>query len=198
MKGEGGQRTIRLLRNQRGRSRRYEDVREDWRQGDSCTPFEAEREEDGELGIGKGQAMPSSYKKGQGRRIIYRAGNGRFRKTKPEELGIGGVCPNCNSIMVRIYEGDPEARFMDPAKYRNRCFTCDPATYGGVDDDVRVDYFRHSGQGVNEDSRCVRVTHVPTGIYVDSKEHVTRHENVVLAMKKLDEQIAELCQKEMK
>jgi hypothetical protein len=63
---------------------------------------------------------------------------------------------------------------------------CEPATF---DDDVRVDYFRHAGQGVNEDARCARVTHLPTGIYVDSQEDVTRRENLVLAMEKLDARI---------
>lgn len=140
--------------------------------------------------------MPRAYRKGK--RLIQRSGNGRFRKTRMEDIGLAGVCEKCNGILVRVYEGDLNATFLDPSKYRNRCFNCEPGTHGDVDDDIRIDYFRHAEQGVNEDSRCVRVTHVPTGIYVDSKEDVTRQENVVLAMKKLDERIAEFCKKEMK
>lgn len=44
------------------------------------------------------------------------------------DLGIGGVCENCNHLLLRHYDGDPREAFPDPRKFRNRCFTCEPLT----------------------------------------------------------------------
>lgn len=51
---------------------------------------------------------------------------GRFRKLTATDVGIGGVCPTCSSILIRVYDGDETQRPLNPARYRYRCFTCEP------------------------------------------------------------------------
>jgi hypothetical protein len=95
----------------------------------------------------------------------------------------------------KAYMDRLDAGAMEPCDHWSieQCF-CKGACgcHWKAEKDVRVEYFRHADQGVNELPRCARVTHIPTGIYVDSKEDVMRHENAALAMKKLDERIADL------
>ncbi len=69
--------------------------------------------------------MPGRY---PNKRAMLRAGGGRFRAAQPSDIGIGGVCPNCQHLMVNHYHGDPRAPFLDPAKFKPRCFTCNPLT----------------------------------------------------------------------
>lgn len=59
------------------------------------------------------------------KRMLFRSG-GRFRKAQAADLGIGGVCPNCNHLLLRHYDGDETKYPLDPAKWRYRCFTCEP------------------------------------------------------------------------
>ena len=66
-----------------------------------------------------------AYKAANGR-LIPRAGNGRFRRATGQDLGIGGVCPTCQHLLLRHYDGDETERPLDPAKWRYRCFTCEP------------------------------------------------------------------------
>jgi hypothetical protein len=41
-------------------------------------------------------------------------------------MGIGGVCKVCGHLLLEVYEGDKNERFVDPMKFRYRCFTCEP------------------------------------------------------------------------
>lgn len=62
------------------------------------------------------------------KRPHLRAPGGQFRQAVPEDLGIGGVCPNCNHLLLRHYDGDERQRPVDPRRIRYRCFTCEPRT----------------------------------------------------------------------
>lgn len=63
----------------------------------------------------------------QNKRIVKRVG-GRFARVTAADMGIGGACPKCRHLMVRHYDGDPNAQFPDPRAFRYRCFTCEPLT----------------------------------------------------------------------
>ena len=67
----------------------------------------------------------SKYKN---KRMMVRAGNGRFRQATGADFGIGGACPVCRHLLLRHYDGDPNAEFIDPRLFRYRCFTCEPET----------------------------------------------------------------------
>ncbi len=69
----------------------------------------------------------SKYKN---KRMMVRreAGNGRFRQATGANFGIGGACPVCRHLLLRHYDGDPNAEFIDPRLFRYRCFTCEPET----------------------------------------------------------------------
>lgn len=71
--------------------------------------------------------MARSYK-ARNKRLIPRAGSGQFRKASAADLGIGGVCPDCNHLLLQHYDGDERDPFPDPQKFRYRCFTCEPRT----------------------------------------------------------------------
>jgi len=60
--------------------------------------------------------------------MAARSGNGQFRAITAADFGIGGVCPTCNHLLVRHYDGDPRDEFPHPQKFRFRCFTCEPKT----------------------------------------------------------------------
>lgn len=62
------------------------------------------------------------------KRLHLRTHGGRFRRAVPADLGIGGVCPNCNHLLLRHYDGDERQRPVDPRRIRYRCFTCEPLT----------------------------------------------------------------------
>jgi len=62
------------------------------------------------------------------KRQHVRASNGQFRKTKADDLGLRGVCPTCEHLLMRHYDGDERQRPLDPAKWVERCFTCEPYT----------------------------------------------------------------------
>ena len=59
------------------------------------------------------------------KRIMKRTG-GKFSKVTAADVGIGGVCPNCRHLLIRVYEGD--LNNIDPRGFRYRCFTCEPET----------------------------------------------------------------------
>lgn len=59
------------------------------------------------------------------KRMMHRKG-GRFAKLTAADVGIGGACPTCSHILIRVYEGDPNN--IDPRAFRYRCFTCEPLT----------------------------------------------------------------------
>lgn len=69
-----------------------------------------------------------THYKAPNKRIISRAGNGRFRKSTMADFGIGGACPVCRHFLIRHYEGDSREPFIDPRKFRYRCFSCEPLT----------------------------------------------------------------------
>ena len=52
--------------------------------------------------------------------------SGRFARLTAADVGIGGACPNCRHLLIRVYEGDPNN--IDPRCFRYRCFTCEPKT----------------------------------------------------------------------
>lgn len=59
------------------------------------------------------------------KRVLLRRG-GQFRKATMEDVGIGGVCPTCCHLLIRVYDGDPDDPNPDPRRFRNRCYTCEP------------------------------------------------------------------------
>jgi hypothetical protein len=59
------------------------------------------------------------------KRMMHRKG-GKFAKLTASDFGIGGACPNCRHLLIRVYEGDPNN--IDPRAFRYRCFTCEPKT----------------------------------------------------------------------
>jgi len=61
-------------------------------------------------------------------RVIQRGSGGRFRRTTPADLGIGGVCSTCGQLLLRYYAGDSRERPLNPQKWGYRCFTCNPLT----------------------------------------------------------------------
>lgn len=73
------------------------------------------------------------------KRSLFRTANGRFRNVLMSDLGIMGVCPNCNHLLLRVYDGDKNEKFPDPRKFRNRCFTCEP------DEDTKMETPRQQG-----------------------------------------------------
>ncbi len=62
------------------------------------------------------------------KRIIHRSPTGQFRKTRPSDLGIGGICPECRHLLLHHYDGDLHERPCDPRTFVYRCFTCEPLT----------------------------------------------------------------------
>lgn len=64
------------------------------------------------------------------KRGLHRKG-GRFTKLTASAAGIG-ECLNCGTLTVRVYDGDAAAdqngAGIDPRKFRQRCFNCEPRT----------------------------------------------------------------------
>lgn len=90
--------------------------------------------------------MPNHYK-ARNKRIIPRNGNGRFRKTAAADFGIGGVCPNCDHLLIRHYDGDERDSFPDPRKFRYRCFTCEPRTEAELAREAEIEAERQAQAG---------------------------------------------------
>lgn len=61
------------------------------------------------------------------KRMVIRKG-GRYAKLTTADVGIGGACLLCGHFLLRHYDGDPKAQFVDPRLFRYRCFTCEPET----------------------------------------------------------------------
>ncbi len=66
------------------------------------------------------------------KRMMFRQ-RGKFRKATPADLGIGGVCPICRSLLLRYYDGARNDPNPDPRRFRYRCFTCEPDETGSED-----------------------------------------------------------------
>ncbi len=61
------------------------------------------------------------------KRLAFRGNGGKFRKATLADVGAG-VCPTCNHITVRHYNGDPRTEFPFPNLWVYRCFNCNPRT----------------------------------------------------------------------
>lgn len=75
------------------------------------------------------------------KRMMHRKG-GRFAKLTASDFGIGGACPNCRHLLIRVFEGDPNN--IDPRAFRFRCFTCEPETEQEKSAKVQKDEARFS------------------------------------------------------
>ena len=73
--------------------------------------------------------MAKSYYKHSNGRIQMRGGGGRFRRSTLADIGMG-VCPTpgCRHLTRSFYDGDENEEFLDPRKFRQRCYTCEPHT----------------------------------------------------------------------
>lgn len=64
------------------------------------------------------------------KRSLNRKG-GRFARTTTASAGIG-ECPDCGTLTIRVYDGaaaaDQNGAGIDPRKFRQRCFRCEPRT----------------------------------------------------------------------
>ncbi len=60
------------------------------------------------------------------KRVLHRSSGGRFRRAVMQDVGIGGVCPECGHFLLRHYDGDPSDTSPNPMLFRYRCFTCEP------------------------------------------------------------------------
>jgi Zn ribbon nucleic-acid-binding protein len=66
--------------------------------------------------------MPKHYKT-TNKRIIQRSPNGSFRKTTLEDVGLGGVCPDCQHLLIWTYFGK-NPQMPDPRETGYECFHC--------------------------------------------------------------------------
>lgn len=67
--------------------------------------------------------MPRPYR-ASNKRIQFRSGGGRFRKTTLGDVGLG-ACDKCGAIFVPNFTG-MDVAFVDPREFNARRRTCGP------------------------------------------------------------------------
>jgi len=107
-------------------------------------------------------------------RLKFESGTHRVQRV-PETESQGRIHTSAATVAIIPVESEGEPVEINPA-------------------DLKVDTFRSSGAGgqhVNKTESAIRITHVPTGIVVESQTERSQHANRDKAMKRLSAIIAE-------
>ncbi|HEY1070586.1 peptide chain release factor 1 [Thermomonas sp.] len=108
-------------------------------------------------------------------RLKYESGTHRVQRV-PATESQGRIHTSAATVAIIALESDSDAEI-----------TINPA-------DLKVDTFRSSGAGgqhVNKTESAIRITHVPTGVVVESQTERSQHANRDKAMKRLQAMLVE-------